>query len=352
MTIEWLAGNRLRGTTAERPNLGLPSGSVGGWVELGRTTLGSAGDSVAVSSLPDKRYYMTLVNDLATGSIGHGMRLNSDSGSNYSYRQNINGAGDSTATSGALMWNSANASLVDSRFDVGYFANLSSKEKLTTHHVCENATAGAGTAPTRVEEVGKWANTSNAISKFDLVNLLAGDYAIGSEVVVLGWDPADTHSTNFWEELYSETASGTTDFDTGTISAKKYLWGQCYLVESSGDHFNIRFNSDSGTNYAGRRSTNGGSDVTDTSKAQIAINTNSSNKFLNFFIVNNASNEKLMIYNLVEAGTTGAGNDPKRREGVAKWTNTSNQITSMVLAVDAVGGLAQAGSEFRLWGSD
>ena len=31
MAIEWLAGNRLRGTTAERPNFGLPSGSVGGW---------------------------------------------------------------------------------------------------------------------------------------------------------------------------------------------------------------------------------------------------------------------------------------------------------------------------------
>ena len=35
--VEWLAGNRIRGTTAERPNFGLPSGSVGGWVELGRT---------------------------------------------------------------------------------------------------------------------------------------------------------------------------------------------------------------------------------------------------------------------------------------------------------------------------
>jgi hypothetical protein len=34
-------------------------GGVGGWVELGRTTLGSAGDSISVASLPDKRYYMT-----------------------------------------------------------------------------------------------------------------------------------------------------------------------------------------------------------------------------------------------------------------------------------------------------
>ena len=34
----------------------------------------------------------------------------------------------------------------------------------------------------------------------------------GTEVVVLGWDPTDTHTDNFWEELGSATdlASGTT----------------------------------------------------------------------------------------------------------------------------------------------
>jgi hypothetical protein len=31
MTIEWLAGNRIRGTTAERPSASLQSPSVGGW---------------------------------------------------------------------------------------------------------------------------------------------------------------------------------------------------------------------------------------------------------------------------------------------------------------------------------
>ena len=57
MAIEWLAGNRLRGTTAERPNLGLPYVRVGGWNELGRTSNSSLHD---VTCLADTRYLMFL----------------------------------------------------------------------------------------------------------------------------------------------------------------------------------------------------------------------------------------------------------------------------------------------------
>jgi len=56
-------------------------GAVGGWVELGRTTLGSAGDSIDVTSLDDKRYYWVL-SDLqqVTGNIGAYLRNNGDTG--------------------------------------------------------------------------------------------------------------------------------------------------------------------------------------------------------------------------------------------------------------------------------
>jgi hypothetical protein len=43
------------------------AGGIGGWVELGRTTLGSAGDDITVSSLADKRYYMFLTSALNSG---------------------------------------------------------------------------------------------------------------------------------------------------------------------------------------------------------------------------------------------------------------------------------------------
>jgi hypothetical protein len=92
-------------------------------------------------------------------------------------------------------------------FDVSYISNLSTKEKLLINHSVGETVAGAGTAPNRRESVGKWANTSNAVSAVTSVNNQSGDYASGSEVVVLGWDPADTHTSNFWEELASVNLS-------------------------------------------------------------------------------------------------------------------------------------------------
>ena len=56
--VEWLAGNRIRGTSAERTTYSWIYQDVGGWKEVGRTTLGSAGTTIDVSSLPDKRYLM------------------------------------------------------------------------------------------------------------------------------------------------------------------------------------------------------------------------------------------------------------------------------------------------------
>jgi hypothetical protein len=50
-----------------------------------------------------------------------------------------------------------------------FIINNSANEKLVIAHVFDQNTAGAGTAPTREEAVGKWANTSAQITEiFDL----------------------------------------------------------------------------------------------------------------------------------------------------------------------------------------
>ena len=348
MTVTYHSGRRLQGLDADRTATQLPAGAVGGWVELGRTTLGSAGDPINVSGLADKRYLMVLFDARQSGYITTDFRFNSDSGTNYSTRYSANGGADVTATSQNYLAIVSNGNNWD-KFNVSYIANKSDKEKLLISHNIFTAT-GAGNAPERSENVGKWANTSNAISAIQGYNRGVGDYASGSEVVVLGYDPADTHTTNFWQELASVEASGTvTSLDTGTFTAKKYLWIQCFMKLSGSPSLLPTFNNDSGSNYSFRYSDNGGADSTATSQTNIGtLNQGYSNTFTNIFVINNQSNEKLCLVNGMNQNTAGAGNAPARRELVAKWANTSNQITSFKVSGSSIA----SGSKIKVWGAD
>ncbi len=323
---------------------------IGGWVELGRTTLGGTADTITVAGFSDKRYYMVLAHSINSGAIANFFRTGNgsvDTGSNYSQRRQKNGGSDTTQTS-AVYWQGQNpGSNSNTGFGVGYLANLSDKEKLfMIHHTRATST------PERVEVVGKWANTSNPLDQFNMLNVESGSYASGTELVVLGWDPADEHTSNFWEELASvELGSAGTEIDSGTISAKKYLWVQAYLKPSGGSRVGyIKFNNDT-TSYAWRRSNNGGADVTGTSDSAIRMDeSRSTNKFVNFFVINNSSNQKLVLGHSVTQNTAGAANAPERDEFVGKHDETGAQITSIQIRTNT--GNWDAGTILKVWGAD
>lgn len=341
--------------TWSNPSINRVTGPVGGWVELGRTTLGGTADDIAVTSLADKRYYMVLTSLLNSSTLNPVMRLNSDTGNNYAWRRSYNGAADTTGVSTQpYMLNGASGAYPS--FSVGYYANLSSKEKLQINHWVGQNTAAATNAPVRDEEVGKHVQTSNPISAFTVNNQGAGDFASGSEVVVLGWDPDDTHTTNFWEELDTVTKSGSsTRFDSNTFTSKKYLWCQALVKSSGNTNITLQVGNstiDTGNNYSYRRSADGGADTTGTSTngANLSPSSVSVNQYLNFFIINNSANEKLIQGWKVSQGTAGAGTAPNRVEFTEKWANTSNQI-------DIIGMITSTnnfttGSEMRIWGSN
>jgi hypothetical protein len=353
--VEWLAGNRIRGTSTERTTgTGFnPVDAIsGGWKELARTTLGSASHPITVSSLPDKRYYMVLAHNIAGGSINWNFRVGTggtlDTGSNYSDRHSQNGAGDST-TAPANRWGDILANASKDRFTQLYIANKSGSEKLMTGHVADRGTStGAGSAPERVEIVGKWTNTS-LIDALSLQDDNSQNFGSGSEMVVLGWDPTDTHATNFWEELASVSGdASSTTMTTGTITAKKYLWYQMFIEDTQS--LKMEFNGDGGLNYSRRYSIDGATDGTSTGVGYFGIQANTTSCFINGFIVNNSANEKLVIQHNVERGTAGAGTAPNRFEFVGKWANTSAQITRIDL--DKAGSNFTANSIIKVWGSD
>ena len=324
------------------------SGAVGGWVELGRTTWAS-GNSINVSSLPDKRYYMILNYSDSASNYNNIYRFNSDTGSNYAWRRSLNGGTDGTSTSTTVI--PSNSVQTDEfQFTTSYIANLAGKEKLVINHGTDASAVGSGTAPDRNEIVGKWTNTTDSIDEITMTTASA-NYNLG-EVVVLGWDPADTHTTNFWEELASVSGDGSSaTLDSGTITAKKYLWVQCFTDPSLNSTPQWRVNADSGSNYSERLSTDGGADGTNTSVSIFNIgNTTATPSFSNTFIINNSANEKLFINNWVGVNTAGAGTAPMRRESTTKWANTSSQITSLQNVLPA--GVHNSNSLMKVYGSN
>jgi hypothetical protein len=352
--VEYLSGERIQGssTLTSAP----PQTS---WKEIGRTTLSSAGDDITVSSLPDKDNLLLLYYINQSGAAGATIRVNGDTGSNYAWRNQRDGTSDTTGTSQAYI-NLEHSGNTTNDFGYGFMSNISGSESLTQTHSIYQGTAGAGNIPNRQETAGKWANTST-ISSLTIHNADAGSYAAGSELVVLGCDNDEADSgTNFWQELADvELTSGTSgSIDTGTITAKKYLYLQLHTVPDGSTSFSlIRFNSDSGTNYSNRYSTNGGSDASYGSANHMLFYAplNGTERYMTAFIINKSDKEKLMIGNGVARNSTGAGNAPQRRELSGKWANTSDSITSIQIhSNDETDSsrLFAAGTRLKVWGSD
>ena len=354
MSLPYLQPYFGLGNSLQTAQAGGAGGAVGGWVELARTTLGSAGDTISVTSLPDKRYYMILADQRASGNTNHSFRLNSDSGNNYSQRASPDGGSDNTLTSTSALLGNWGSAVTTNAFHVGYLSNLSANEKLAQIWNVQQKTAGAGNAPSRQEGVGKHAQTSNPINAVSLTNTDSGDYTSGSEVVVLGWDPADTHTTNFWEEIGSADLSGGSadDLDITTGLDKKYLWVQLYIEPSGQVDVNLTFNNDGSANYTRRQSFNGGADGTSINESNVPLSTNITTPvFYNFFMINNSSNEKLVIHHEARQSTAGAGNAPDREEQVFKWANTSSQISRIDINNPDTGSFG-TNSIIKVFGSD
>ncbi len=319
--------------------------------------MGSAGDTIDVSGLANKRYLMILHHAISTGTVVSFERYNADSGSNYAGRFSVNGVSDSTEVNQTEMQDVGITTGLES-YQVEYVANLATTEKLSIKSMSDNSSGtGAENAPRRIERVNKWVDTTNPIDQIQNINTDSGDFAIGSETIVLGWDPADTHTTNFWEVLVDvdlSTGENVT-IDSGTFTAKKYLWVQFYYPSLGGLASNLQmfFNSDNASfNYAMRNSKNGAADATTVNQNLAQIFPSDINPlFANMFIINNSSNEKLCILHSSAVSADGAGNAPERNEEVIKWANTAEQITRIRLQTNLIQFFGKK-SYLKVWGSN
>ena len=357
MAIQYLSGNRATGTASDRA--GLTTYSTKSWVELGRTTLTSTSSTIAVEGITttDYDHLMILSRNLVnsdhnmTYSTGNGSYPSS--GNNYCDRRSENGGSDATTTN-----RSDNGIITDAHtqemFTVGNMANYDGEEKLVIWHSVGDNTDGAGNAPDRFECVGKFTGTSK-IDRLKLNNSSSINNEVGSEMIILGAKSSGTdNSQGFWRELANVTYSGGDTLDSGTITAKKYLWVRIHgIANGNFDNCKIRFNGDSGSNYSYRHNSNGAGDSANTSDSGINyVGTNGAeDHFVDMFIVNNSDKEKLAHIEQLRASDAGASNNPARKELAGKWAKTDQQITS-VQAVNGGSGDFASGSTIQIWGSD
>lgn len=164
------------------------TGADGGiwWEELGRTTLGSAGDTISLTSIPARKYLQIKVIISNTGgNVSVGIRFNNDTGNNYASTINSNGATDVDTTSDNEVLITGSSNIIFQILTIDLVNIATFEKKLSGFRV--QGTAGAANAPGIAMLGGKWANTTDQVTRVDIVNLAgAGDFASGSEVVVLG----------------------------------------------------------------------------------------------------------------------------------------------------------------------
>ena len=122
------------------------------------------------------------------------------------------------------------------------------------------------------------------------------------------------------------------DLDITSMTANKFLCVMCQPIPSGNARPKITLNNDGGSNYARRRSEDGGSDTTDVSQTLIPFDRSPTDLvFAISYMANISTKEKLVITHLTTNNTNGAGNVPKRGEIYWKWVNTSDSITRIDL---------------------
>ncbi len=304
------------------------------WERLAHVALSGSGDVLDSGTFTAKKSMRIIIHTIATGgNIKENITFNSDTGNNYARRRSNDGASDSTDTSQPQL--EVRGDEANDRYITMDITNISDKEKLVISDYNIN-TDGAGNAPSRSEWVGKWANTSAQITKITVTNTGSGSYDTGSYITVLGAKEAATSDT----------------ITVSDLTAKKHLMIQYKGIRSGDIIAKLRFNNDSGNNYAQRLSDNGGSDGTNTSQSGLEIATSASNnEFSTIYVVNEAAKEKLVVAEIIGANTAGAGNAPRRRELSGKWANTSNAITRVDFVNTSTGDFAE-GSEVTVYGTD
>jgi hypothetical protein len=241
------------------------------------------------------------------------------------------------------------ANLLSGYINATEAANLSNKDlQDSTTTVSDNSDS---TKKFRFEASGITAGQTRVLTVPDASTTLAGTDTIQPLTNKSIDFDSNTITNNWWQELGRQTISSPADSLTVSFTAKKYIKVLASIIPTGSVNFLLRFNNDSGSNYAfnvvtNGTATSGGSQTSLFVDAGVGGGTV---MFIEFEVINVAAREKLVNGLSVGRGTAGAANAPSIRQGFGKWANTADQITRVDI-VNSTTGDYDTGSELIILG--
>ena len=146
------------------------------------------------------------------------------------------------------------------------------------------------------------------------------------------------------------------DLDITDLSGLKFNQFLTHIPASGNMSPDLTFNNNSNTVYASRKSSNGGAEITQTSKAFHEFNTNlilwSSSEFYMNYTCSISGEEKLSIVFLATGGTAGASNAPERVEFVGKFVPSPDADITRIDNNNVGSGSFDTSSNLSALGSD
>lgn len=161
------------------------------WEELGRTKLASAGSVISVTSLAAKRYLRILSTGISNGgTLQVGVRFNNDSSAIYNFGYITQSAATgAVGTQGQVALSGVVVSGGNWNLDAQITNTPTLNKQLDADVAFDITNIGNGYAPGWQKTFAKWVNTTDPITRVDLVLYGGtGNFGVGSELIVLGHD--------------------------------------------------------------------------------------------------------------------------------------------------------------------
>ena len=368
MAVKYLSGNRLWGTDAERLALTTYTATQNSWKYIDSQKLDGTDSTIELDfSSGTKQNIMVLIAWARdSGTNDPKLQLGGDAidqtDTVYAQRGNHNSGTDFKNDSDddcnfVAKWATGTGSGVRN-FEVHTFSNYAGGLKLGESISAFGGTTGADNAPNLLMNVFAYNKTDGQVGYISYGASDAGYtsntvFSDDSEIVILGCDDSTSASAddNFWEELgqYTLTEAGDT-IDSGTFTAKKYLWFEAW---TSGDNTEatFRFNNIATETYASGRDNDGTFDE-QIEQEQAKCNASGDAQFGTYtigYVYNVAGQEKMCVTTQI-ASEGEDGTKPRRATTATRWVETTNPITSIQMINMNAGGDFAIGSRIRVWG--